>query len=67
MRRKNFILTILMFLFVSILSMAVESANFIMPNTNMKTIDTDFQEALKDYKPNLENVDKIFNYIKIRL
>ncbi|MCY7007951.1 toxin-antitoxin system YwqK family antitoxin [Fusobacterium simiae] len=64
MRRKNFILTVLMFLFVSILSMAVESANFIMPNTNMKTIDTDFQEALKDYKPNLENVDKIFNYIE---
>ena len=64
MRRKNFILTVLIFLFINILSMAVESTNFIMPNTNMTGSSTNFQEALKDYKPNLENIDKIFNYIE---
>ncbi len=64
MRRKNFILTVLIFLFINILSMAVESTNFIMPNTNMTSSSTNFQEALKDYKPNLENIDKIFNYIE---
>lgn len=64
MKRKNFILTVLMFLFVNILSMAIESTNFIMPNTNMSSSSTNFQEALKDYKPNLENIDKIFNYIE---
>ena len=35
-----------------------------MPNTNMSSSSTNFQEALKDYKPNLENIDKIFNYIE---
>ena len=64
MRRKNFILTVLIFLFVNILSMAIESTNFIMPNTNMSSSSTNFQEALKDYKPNLENIDKIFDYIE---
>ena len=64
MRRKNFILTVLMFLFVNILSMAIESTNFIMPNTNMSSSSTNFQEALKDYKPNFENIDKIFDYIE---
>ena len=64
MRRKNFILIVFMFLFVNILSMAIESTDFIMPNTNMSSSSTNFQEALKDYKPNLENIDKIFNYIE---
>ena len=64
MRRKNFILIVFMFLFVNILSMAIESTNFIMPNTNMSSSSTNFQEALKDYKPNLENIDKIFDYIE---
>ena len=64
MRRKNFILIVFMFLFVNILSMAIESTNFIMPNTNMSSSSTNFQEALKDYKPNLENIDKMFNYIE---
>ena len=44
--------------------MAIESTNFIMPNTNMSSSSTNFQEALKDYKPNFENIDKIFNYIE---
>ena len=50
MRRKNFILTVLMFLFINILSIGV--------------VDPAFQEALKEYKPNLDNIDKLFNYIE---
>ena len=61
MRRKNFILTILIFLFVNILSMAVENPTIY---DNIGVIDPTYQEALKDYKPNLENIDKLFNYIE---
>jgi len=61
MRRKNFILTILIFLFVNILSMAVENPTIY---DNIGVIDPTFQEGLKEYKPNLENIDKIFNYIE---
>ena len=61
MRRKNFILTILIFLFVNILSMAVENPTIY---DNIGVIDPAFQEGLKEYKPNLENIDKIFNYIE---
>ena len=62
MRRKNFILTVLMFLFINILSMAVENPTTI--SDSMSVVDPSFKEALKDYKPNLENIDKIFNYIE---
>ena len=61
MRRKNFILTILIFLFVNILSMAVENPTIY---DNIGVIDPTFQEGLKEYKPNLENIDKLFNYIE---
>ena len=61
MRRKNFILTVLIFLFISILSMAVENPTIY---DNIGVIDPAFQEGLKEYKPNLENIDKIFNYIE---
>ena len=61
MRRKNFILTMLIFLFVNILSMAVENPTIY---DNIGVIDPTFQEGLKEYKPNLENIDKIFNYIE---
>ena len=61
MRRKNIILTILIFLFVNILSMAVENPTIY---DNIGVIDPAFQEVLKEYKPNLENIDKIFNYIE---
>ena len=61
MRRKNFILTILIFLFVNILSMSVENPTIY---DNIGVIDPAFQEGLKEYKPNLENIDKIFNYIE---
>ena len=62
MRRKNFILTMLIFLFVSILSMAVENPTTLSDSLGL--VDLTYQEALKDYKPNLENIDKIFNYIE---
>lgn len=61
MRRKSFILTILMFLFTSILSIAVENPTI---SNNRGVVDSAFQEALKNYKPNLENIDKIFDYIE---
>ena len=61
MRRKSLILTILMFLFTSILSIAVENPTI---SNNTGVVDSAFQEALKNYKPNLENIDKIFDYIE---
>ena len=62
MRRKNFILTILIFLFVNILSIAVENPTTLSDSLGL--VDPAYQEALKDYKPNLENIDKLFNYIE---
>ena len=62
MRRKNIILTVLMFLFVNILSMAVENPTTL--SDGLSLVDPTYQEALKDYKPNLENIDKLFNYIE---
>lgn len=61
MRRKNFILIVFMFLIINILSIAVENPTI---SDNIGVVDSVFQEALKDYKPNLENIDKIFNYIE---
>ena len=61
MRRKNFILTVLMFLFINILSIAVETPTI---SDNIGVVDPAFQEALKEYKPNLDNINKLFNYIE---
>ena len=62
MRRKNFILIVLMFLFINILSIAAE--NLTTLSDGLSLVDSAYQEALKDYKPNLENIDKIFDYIE---
>ena len=62
MRGKNFILTVLMFLFVSILSMAVKNSTTL--SDGLSLIDPTYQEGIKEYKPNLENIDKMFNYIE---
>ena len=62
MRRKNFILTVLIFLFVNILSIAVENPTTLSDNLGL--VDPAYQEALKDYKPNLENINKMFSYIE---
>ncbi|WP_405352036.1 toxin-antitoxin system YwqK family antitoxin [Fusobacterium animalis] len=62
MRRKNFILIVLMFLFINILSIAAENPTTL--SDGLSLVDSAYQEALKDYKPNLENIDKIFDYIE---
>jgi len=49
-------------LFISILSIAVENSTTLSDSLGL--VDPAYQEALKDYKPNLENIDKIFNYIE---
>ena len=64
MKGKNFILTILMFLFISILGLAVENPNSLTPESVMEALNPDFVEGIKEYKPNLENIDKVFNYIE---
>ncbi len=64
MRGKNFILTILVFLFISILGFAVENPNPLTPESVMEALNPDFVEGIKEYKPNLENIDKMFNYIE---
>lgn len=62
MKRKNFILIVLMFLFINILSIAAENPTTL--SDGLSLVDSAYQEALKDYKPNLENIDKIFDYIE---
>ena len=62
MRRKNFILIVLMFLFINILSIAAENPTTL--SDGLSLVDSAYQEVLKDYKPNLENIDKTFNYIE---
>lgn len=52
----------LIFLFVNILSMAVENPTTL--SDSLSLVDPAYQEALKEYKPNLENIDKLFNYIE---
>ena len=64
MKGKNFILTILVFLFISILGLAVENPNPLTPESVMEALNPDFVEGVKEYKPNLENIDKMFNYIE---
>ena len=64
MRGKNFILTTLVFLFISILGFAVENPNPLTPESVIAALDPDFAEGVKEYKPNLENIDKMFNYIE---
>ena len=64
MRGKNFILTTLVFLFISILGFAVENPKPLTQESVIAALDPDFAEGVKEYKPNLENIDKIFNYIE---
>ena len=64
MRRKTFILTILMFLFTNIIGLAVENPNPTTQESLIAALNPDFVEGVKEYKPNLENIDKMFNYIE---
>ena len=64
MKRKIFILTILIFLFTNIIGLAVENPNPTTQESVIAALDPDFAEGIKEYKPNLENIDKMFNYIE---
>jgi len=64
MRGKNFILATLLFLFINVLGFAVENPNSLTPESVMEALNPDFVEGIKEYKPNLENIDKVFNYIE---
>ena len=64
MRGKNFILTTLVFLFINVLGFAVENPNPTTQESVIAALDPDFAEGIKEYKPNLENIDKMFNYIE---
>ena len=60
--RKNFILTMLMFLFINILSIANE--NLPAVNTNINNMNPAYDESLKEYKIQVENTEKLYNYIE---
>ena len=62
MRRKNFILTILLFLFISILSFSNEKLPSV--NTSINSINPIYDESLKEYKIKAENIDLFYNYIQ---
>ena len=64
MRGKNFILATLVFLFTNIIGLAVENPNLTTQESVIAALDPDFAEGIKEYKPNLENIDKMFNYIE---
>ena len=64
MRGKNFILITLVFLFINVLGFAVENPNLTTQESIIAALDPDFAEGVKEYKPNLENIDKMFNYIE---
>lgn len=60
--RKNFILTMLMFLFINILSIANE--NLPAVNTNINNMNPAYDKSLKEYKIQVENTEKLYNYIE---
>ena len=62
MRRKNFILNIILFLFINILSFSNE--NLPTVNTSINSMNPTYDESLKEYKIKSENTDLFYNYIK---
>ena len=62
MRRKNFILNIILFLFINILSFSNE--NLPTVNTSINSMNPTYDESLKEYKIKSENTDSFYNYIK---
>ena len=65
MRRKNFILTILLFLFINILSFSNEKLPSV--NTSINSINPIYNESLKEYKIKAENIDLFYNYIQKKI
>ena len=62
MRRKNLILTIILFLFISILGFSNEKLPNV--NTSINSMNPTYNESLKEYKIKSENTDLFYNYIK---
>ena len=62
MRRKNFIIVTLLFLFINILSFSNEKLPSI--NTSINSMNPTYDETLKEYKIKSENTDLFYNYIK---
>ena len=62
MRRKNFILNIILFLFINILSFSNEKLPNV--NTSINSMNPTYNESLKEYKIKSENTDLFYNYIK---
>ena len=62
MRRKNLILTIILFLFISILGFSNEKLPNV--NTSINSMNPTYDESLKEYKIKSENTDSFYNYIK---
>ena len=62
MKRKNFILTIILFLFISILGFSNEKLPNV--NTSINSMNPTYDESLKEYKIKSENTDLFYNYIK---
>ena len=62
MRRKNLILTIILFLFINILSFSNEKLPNV--NTSINSMNPTYDESLKEYKIKSENTDSFYNYIK---
>ena len=65
MRRKNFILTIFLFLFINILSFSNEKLPSV--NTSINSINPIYDESLKEYKIKAENIDLFYNYIQKKI
>ena len=65
MKRKNFILTIILFLFISILGFSNEKLPNV--NTSINKMNPTYDESLKEYKIKSENTDLFYNYIQKKI
>lgn len=65
MRRKNLILTMILFLFISILGFSNEKLPNV--NTSINNMNPTYDESLKEYKIKLENTDLFYNYIQKKI
>ena len=65
MRRKNFILNIILFIFINILSFSNEKLPNV--NTSINSMNPTYDESLKEYKIKLENTDLFYNYIQKKI
>ena len=65
MRRKNFILNIILFLFINILSFSNEKLPNV--NTSINSMNPTYDESLKEYKIKSENTDLFYNYIQKKI